>query len=90
MCKLIDQRIYASYKLWPTNYIAADMLKASFDNDDKYTKEEREKFEKIMTQRIENMIGNQTELKRIYLEIYANPIIANRQVSHQKLEQVVR
>lgn len=90
LCKLIDQRIYASYQLWPTNYIAADMLKASFDNDDKYTKEEREKFEKIMTQRIENMIGNQTELKRIYLEIYANPIIANRQVSHQKLEQVVR
>ena len=90
LCKLIDQRIYANYKLWPTNYIAADMLKASFDNDDKYTKEEQEKFEKIMTQRLEKMIGNQIELKRIYLEMYANPITANRQDYQQKLERVVR
>jgi len=90
LCKLIDQRIYANYKLWPTNYIAADMLQASFDNDDKYTKEEQEKFEKIMTQRLEKMIGNQIELKRIYLEMYANPITANRQDYQQKLERVVR
>ena len=60
------------------------------DNDDKYTKEEQEKFEKIMTQRLEKMIGNQIELKRIYLEMYANPITANRQDYQQKLERVVR
>ena len=65
------------------------MLKASFDNDDKYTKQDQEKFEKIMSQRLEKMIGNQAELKRIYLEIYANPITANQKYYQQKLERVV-
>ncbi|MBL4624145.1 MAG: 1-acyl-sn-glycerol-3-phosphate acyltransferase [Flavobacteriales bacterium] len=79
LCKLIDQRIYANYKLWPTNYIAVDILSSSSENANEYTVEEREKFEKIMSQRLEKMIGDQNELRRIYLETYANPVkVSNR------------
>ena len=74
LCLLIDQRIYTNYKLWPTHFIATDILSSSSENANEYSAKEKIKFEEIMTQRLEKMIGNQTELKRIYLEIYATPV----------------
>ncbi|MBL4651882.1 MAG: 1-acyl-sn-glycerol-3-phosphate acyltransferase [Flavobacteriales bacterium] len=74
LCLLIDQRIYTNYKLWPTHFIATDILDSSSKNANEYTFEEKVKFEKIMALRLEKMIGNQIELRRIYLEIYATPV----------------
>ena len=74
LCDLIDQRIYDNFKLWPTHFIGHDLLNNSTEYSDYYTKEEKEKFEKIMSERLSTMRGDQNELRRIYMNIYANPV----------------
>ena len=74
LCDLIDQRIYDNFKLWPTHFIGYDLLNNSTQYTDHYSREEKEKFEKIMTERLSEMRGVQSELKRFYLNIYANPL----------------
>ena len=74
LCDLVDQRIYDNFKLWPTHFIGHDMLNKSTEFSDYYAQEEKEKFESIMTERLSAMRGDQDELKRIYMNIYANPV----------------
>ena len=74
LCELVDQRIYDNFKLWPTHFIGHDLLNKSTEFSDYYTKEEKEKFESIMSNRLSEMRGDQAELKRIYMNIYANPV----------------
>ena len=72
--EIIDKRIYTHYKLWPTNYIAYDLLN---DNDKFavfYTNKEKEIFLGYMNEGLKGIDGNTSELKNIFLKIYANPV----------------
>ena len=44
MSDMVDERLMASFKLWPSNYIAADMINGNSNFSEYYTEEDKEKF----------------------------------------------
>ncbi len=64
----IDRQIYLNYKLWPTNYIAYDIITQTKTYDHMYKKAEKEEF----LLRYKNL---KEEIRRIVLQTYANPVI---------------
>lgn len=74
LAHLIDQHIYSNYHLWTTNYIAYDLLNKTSDYQSLYTKEEQQQFLEFATTGLQKINGDQQELMRIFLEIYANPV----------------
>jgi hypothetical protein len=75
----IDRQIYADYRLWPSNYIAFDILNNSRKYSEKYSEEEERLFVKDMNDRIEELVQfDSTEFRRFFLQIYANPTLNKR------------
>lgn len=78
LAKIIDRQIHATYKLWPNNYIAADLLSADAGgrpvHADMYTSEEKDVFEQYAAEQLSRVEGEKTELRDIFLRIYANPL----------------
>ncbi len=72
---LADQEIYDTFKLFPTNFIACDLLNKNIKWGDKYTSDEKATFEKVMSSRLSNVEGDAEKLRQIYLKMYANPVI---------------
>jgi hypothetical protein len=75
LAAVIDRRIYKEYKLYPVNYIACDLLQDKNDHADKYTGEEKTKFEKYVADKIAKLKGEPSELRRIFLSMYAQPVL---------------
>ena len=74
LAQIIDRRIYDNYRLWPTNYIAHDLLNQSYRYRSHYTEEQRKQFVDYMEEGLKNLIGEEVELRDIFLHIYANPV----------------
>lgn len=72
VAQLIDESILKSYKLWPTNYIAYDILNKSTLFSDKYTENEKSLFERRLEMKIDET--NKVE-KESFLSMYANPVV---------------
>ncbi|MBS9524852.1 1-acyl-sn-glycerol-3-phosphate acyltransferase [Litoribacter ruber] len=72
LCDAIDASIISNYKLWPTNYIAHDLLHESDQFADNYTADEKKEFVERMTKGIK--VDN-PEIVRNFLSMYANPVI---------------
>ncbi|CAM3579124.1 1-acyl-sn-glycerol-3-phosphate acyltransferase [Flavobacterium gelidilacus] len=68
----IDDSILQSYKLWPTNYIAYDILHNSTQFEKNYTIEEKQLFQRRLELRIDD---NSAVLKEGFLAMYANPVV---------------
>ena len=73
LAKIIDRRLWEAYKLWPTNYIAADLLsgKEIYKNK-QYTEAEKEAFLKHIKEETEGMPELVTEK---ILSLYAAHIV---------------
>lgn len=74
---IIDRRINTAYHLMPTNYIAHDLRSGSREYQDVYySKSQREEFKRRKDQLLQTVAddGNLSELRDIFLGIYANPI----------------
>ncbi|MCB7482305.1 1-acyl-sn-glycerol-3-phosphate acyltransferase [Christiangramia sediminis] len=69
---LIDRAIYRNYKLWPSNYIAYDLLKNEERFADEYTEKEKRQFDRRISRRVD--VKNPLALNS-YLLMYANPVI---------------
>lgn len=74
LAQIIDKRIYDHYKLWKNNYIAYDIVEKSQRYADHYSSEEKKIFEEYMNDGLNNLIGEEEELRNIFLNIYANPV----------------
>lgn len=74
IAQLIDNQIYSSYKLWKTNYIAADIVSESNKYAEYYTEDERIDFEKYIDKHVQHTDVDKVEFKLILLNIYANPV----------------
>jgi 1-acyl-sn-glycerol-3-phosphate acyltransferase len=72
---IADQEIYDTFKLFPTNFIACDLLNNNIKWQEKYTIEEKVTFEKVMNSRLSGVEGDADKLRQIYLKMYANPVI---------------
>ncbi|GAI17355.1 unnamed protein product [marine sediment metagenome] len=88
---LIDEQIYKNYKLWKTNYIAADILsnEAQYLGSE-YTKEEKELFQEYIAKRLDKLLptlhglgdtkADITLLHDMFLKLYANPVYNTQKI----------
>ena len=74
LANIIDQRIHAAYRLWPTNYIAHDLLHGANTHQQHYSAQQRDQFAAYMSHSLSPLSGNANELREIFLSIYANPV----------------
>jgi len=72
LAQVIDDSIIQTYKLWPTNYIAFDLMHNSTQFADKYTDKEKQLFERRLEMRID--IDNKI-MREGFLAMYANPVV---------------
>lgn len=75
---LIDCHIHRNYCLYPGNYVALDLLNGNTDYSDRYTSDEKLKFETYLQQQLDKIvIPNKDEvfLRECILKMYANPVI---------------
>lgn len=68
----IDDAILRNYRLWPTNFIAYDIVNKTDKYSDRYSDEEKGIFERRMMLRINE--DNPVELAA-FLAMYANPVV---------------
>jgi len=64
----IDRQIYLNYKLWPTNYIAYDLLTGKSEYSNHYTIFEKKEF-------LNRYYNLKDYVYHIILQTYANPLI---------------
>jgi 1-acyl-sn-glycerol-3-phosphate acyltransferase len=72
LAQVIDDSILNSYKLWPTNYIAYDLLNDTNRFAAHYTEKEKNLFERRLEMRID---GDNKILREGFLAMYANPVV---------------
>ncbi|RAR50420.1 1-acyl-sn-glycerol-3-phosphate acyltransferase [Flavobacterium lacus] len=71
VAQVIDDSILSSYKLWPTNFIAHDLMYASNQYNHLYTEEEKSLFERRLEMKIDSTNPKMVES---FLAMYANPV----------------
>lgn len=72
LAQVIDDSILTTYKLWPTNYIAYDLLNDTNRFANHYTEKEKNLFERRLEMRID--IENKV-MREGFLAMYANPVV---------------
>ncbi len=78
LAMLIDRHIHRSYRMYPGNYVACDLLNDTDTFAGKYTLEEKQRFETYLQQKLDLIqLPNKDEafLRRCILQMYANPAI---------------
>lgn len=83
LAQVIDDSILQSYKLWPTNFIALDLLHNTNTYSDKYTEKEKQLFERRLELRIKK---DDVKMRESFLAMYANPVI--NKLKYEKIESV--
>lgn len=78
LAQVMDDSILKNYKLWPTNYIAYDILNKSKEYAHLYTENEKSLFERRLEMRID--ADNPVALQGL-LDMYANPVVNNLKYS---------
>mgnify|MGYP002626093639 CR=1 FL=1 len=77
LAKRIDSEIFCGYRLYPSNYIAADMQDSANTYGKHYTNSDRRKFEEYLDKQLAKIAIQQKDedfLRRQILNMYANPL----------------
>ena len=82
----VDLRVIDGYKLWKNNYVAYDLLNHSFKYSDMYDISDIEKFVAYMEHQLDTVEKelNREDLRRIFLDIYANPVVTKELLAKEK------
>lgn len=72
LVQVVDKAILKSYHLWPTNFIAYDILNNTNRFSEKYTEHEKSLFERRLEMRIDS---HNQQMKESFLAMYANPVL---------------
>lgn len=72
LAQVIDDAILSTYKLWPTNYIAYDLLHNTNRFSNQYTENEKMLFERRLEMKIDCTNSKAIES---FLAMYANPVV---------------
>jgi 1-acyl-sn-glycerol-3-phosphate acyltransferase len=72
LAQVIDDSILQSYKLWPTNYIAYDLLNKTDKFKNNYTEDEKSLFERRYELKID---ASNEQMVEGFLAMYANPVV---------------
>ncbi|AZA99488.1 1-acyl-sn-glycerol-3-phosphate acyltransferase [Chryseobacterium joostei] len=77
IAQVIDDSIIQNYKLWPTKYIAYDLI----HNTDTYASHYTEQEKQLFIRRLEMRISSSDAIsKEYFLTMYANPLINKRKL----------
>lgn len=82
LAQIIDDAVISNFKLWPTNYVAYDLLHNTSEYLTKYTEQEKQDFVFRMNQRIDK---NDIDEVRLFLGMYANPVANQAKYIHKKI-----
>jgi hypothetical protein len=74
VCKLIDKQIYKDYTLYPTNYIAHDMMHQDETYHEHYSDEEKASFEQYLQRNSQIPDVPEEKMRENLLKIYATPV----------------
>jgi 1-acyl-sn-glycerol-3-phosphate acyltransferase len=72
LAQVIDESVIQNYKLWPTNYVAYDILNKTDTYSHLYTSEQKSLFDRRLEMRID--AENPVALQGL-LHMYANPVV---------------
>jgi len=72
LAQTIDDSILSTYKLWPTNFIAFDLLHKTSRFSNHYTENEKSLFERRLEMKID---ANNQSMVESFLAMYANPVV---------------
>lgn len=72
LTKIIDRQVIENYRLWPTNYIAFDLLYKTNQYEAMYTDQEKQLFLRRLEMRVDK---NDLVIVQKFLEMYANPVV---------------
>ncbi|MGL2987911.1 1-acyl-sn-glycerol-3-phosphate acyltransferase [Flavobacterium sp. RSSA_27] len=72
LAQTIDDAILSNYKLWPTNFIAYDLLHKTNQYQHRYTENEKSLFERRLEMRIDH---DNPQILEGFLAMYANPVV---------------
>ena len=75
--ELVDRGIFANYRLYPNNYVAADLLDGNNHFASHYTVEDKQRFTDYLARqlaRIDLPGKDETFLREKLLQMYANPL----------------
>ena len=72
LANVLDREIISNYKLWPTNYIAYDVVHKSNKFENKYTENEKQVFLKRLGLRVDK---ENEPLLQGFLAMYSNPVV---------------
>lgn len=73
-CNNLDKFIYSNYRLYESNYIAADILNESESFTHLYSHEQKQEFEKEMTEKMAELGGDNEFQRTTYLKMFAYPV----------------
>jgi 1-acyl-sn-glycerol-3-phosphate acyltransferase len=79
LTSFIDKQIYTNYRLWPVNYIAADLLNKTDIYKKHYTEVEKNNFINTVSTSLSGLgaLDNDAEsMKHLFLKLYANPLLS--------------
>ena len=73
LARIIDERIVAAWKIWPTNIAAAELVQGLPATDKQVTAD----FEKYLADELRTLpvSGNRRQIREILLSIYAAPVL---------------
>jgi len=72
LAQVIDESVLKSYNLWPTNFIAYDVLHKTNRFSDRYSEQEKSLFARRLEMRIDS---KNDQMKESFLAMYANPVV---------------
>jgi 1-acyl-sn-glycerol-3-phosphate acyltransferase len=81
LVNIIDEQLYNNYKLWPINYVAADIAGNTTENSVHYTSEEKENFIQYVKGKVSKLKGDEQTLFNMFITMYSNPVKAKKQIA---------
>jgi 1-acyl-sn-glycerol-3-phosphate acyltransferase len=84
IAEIIDNEIHSQYKLWPTNYIASDILNNSSQFSENYTDDQKQFFTQHIDKMLEKTKYNKIGVKDVLLKIYSNPVMNSIDINQKK------
>lgn len=86
LAEYIDACIYRNYKLWPNNYLAADLLAGSNRHGELVEDSTREKFYELLDDLVKTIGGGDPVCqKRLFLRMYANPFLNAERIGRSEI-----
>ncbi len=76
LAEYIDERIYKNYKLWPNNYLAAELQSGTDFHHEKIDNATRDKFNELLSDLVKTIgAGDPKRQQELFIEMYANPVL---------------